>query len=499
MRIIRSFTLLLCAACASGSGMSSGSETDPAAPPALTAIDSAQIREDLFALAGDAMRGREGGTLDELRASVWVARRAREAGLEPAGDDGTYFQWWSIQRTTISDASSAALDGAPLELWREAAVASQVDTSLVLPLVWIGDASGDSLTSLHLRGRAVAALLLPPSRPPESWVSLREWRYARQAIAERVAALSRSGASAIVLVAGDSTDGAFQAISTGFRRGSYSVDTVSRSRGRALVPVLWTPARLESRVREAKLLQLDVRVEHFSYPSVNIVAKVKGTDPELSSQFVLFSGHQDHDGVRYSVDGDSIWNGADDNASVSVAMLAIGRAMARNPAPRSALFVWHGSEERGLLGSRWFVAHPTVPLSSIVAVLNGDMIGRNSPDSAALLGVQPPHLNSRALARAALEANDRIGHFTIDSTWDRPDHAERWYFRSDHLPYARAGVPAVFFTTLLHDDYHTPRDGPELIDIRKLTRMARWMYATGWAVAAERDRPDVVPGVTLER
>jgi Zn-dependent M28 family amino/carboxypeptidase len=127
------------------------------------------------------------------------------------------------------------------------------------------------------------------------------------------------------------------------------------------------------------------------------------------------------------------------------------------------------------------------------------MIGRNSPDSAALLGVQPPHLNSRALARAALEANDRIGHFTIDSTWDRPDHAERWYFRSDHLPYARAGVPAVFFTTLLHDDYHTPRDGPELIDIRKLTRMARWMYATGWAVAAERDRPDVVPGVTLER
>jgi Zn-dependent M28 family amino/carboxypeptidase len=239
--------------------------------------------------------------------------------------------------------------------------------------------------------------------------------------------------------------------------------------------------------------------ETFTYPSGNVIGVVKGTDPRLANEYVLYSGHQDHDGVRYSVNGDSIWNGADDNASVSVALLAAARAFARHPATRPVLFVWHGAEERGLLGSRWFVAHPTVPHSQIVAVLNADMIGRNDPDSAALLGVQPPHKNSNALVTAALHANDELTHFKLDTIWDRPTHAEGWYFRSDHLPYARAGIPAIEFSTLLHPDYHTPRDGPERIDIAKLTKMAKWMYATGWIVATARERPDVIPGFKLER
>ena len=196
---------------------------------------------------------------------------------------------------------------------------------------------------------------------------------------------------------------------------------------------------------------------------------------------------------------DSIRNGADDNASVDVAILAAGRAFVRAPGRRSALFVWHGAEERGLLGSRWFSAHPTVPRASMVAVLNGDMVGRNTPDSAALLGVQPPHRNSSELVAIALAANRAVGRFALDSTWDRPSHPEGWYFRSDHLPYARAGVPAVMFTTLLHPDYHTVRDEPSRIDYAKLTRMARWMYATGWVVAERDRRPALDPGFKLER
>lgn len=180
-------------------------------------------------------------------------------------------------------------------------------------------------------------------------------------------------------------------------------------------------------------------------------------------------------------------------------MLAIGRAFARQPGRRSALFVWHGAEERGLIGSRWYAANPTVPKDSIVAVLNGDMIGRNHPDSAALLGVTPPHRNSRALVDAALDANRRVAGFALDTTWDRPSHPEFWYFRSDHLPYARVGIPAIFFTTLLHPDYHTPRDEAARIDIPKLARMTRWMYATGWTVANAAQRPDLEPGFRLER
>ena len=207
-----------------------------------------------------------------------------------------------------------------------------------------------------------------------------------------------------------------------------------------------------------------MRSEQFETPSVNIIGVVRGTDPALRNEYVVFSSHQDHDGVRYAVAGDSIWNGADDNGSTSVALLAIARAWVKQPTKRSALFIYHGAEERGLLGSLWHAAHPVVPLSPIAAVLNGDMIGRNHPDTASLLGIQPPHRNSTALVQMALDANNRTGKFVLDSLWDRPSHPEGWYFRSDHVPYARLNVPSLFFTTNLHDDYHTPRDNPDRID-----------------------------------
>jgi Zn-dependent M28 family amino/carboxypeptidase len=237
--------------------------------------------------------------------------------------------------------------------------------------------------------------------------------------------------------------------------------------------------------------------ETFEYPSVNVIGAVRGTDPKLRDEFVVFSSHQDHDGVRYVVAGDSIWNGADDNGSTSVALLAIARAWVKQPAKRSALFIFHGAEERGLLGSRYHAAHPVVPLDHIAAVLNGDMIGRNHPDTAALLGSQPPHRNSLGLVQMALEANRATGRFVVDSSWDRPAHPEGWYFRSDHVPYAERRVPSLFFTTNLHQDYHTPRDEPSRIDYPKLERMARWMYMTGWLVGNAPAKPSVDAGFEL--
>ncbi len=196
---------------------------------------------------------------------------------------------------------------------------------------------------------------------------------------------------------------------------------------------------------------------------------------------------------------DSIFNGADDNASVCVALLAIARAFHQNPGRRSALFVWHGAEERGLLGSRWYATHPTVTKSSIIAVLNADMIGRNSPDSAALLGTQPPHRNSRDLVAIGLAANEEGPRFKLDTLFDKASHIEGWYFRSDHLPYARAGIPALFFTSLLHPDYHTPRDEASRIDTQKITRIAQWMYRTGWTLSNNNSRPAPDPDFKLER
>jgi hypothetical protein len=492
--------VLALAACA-GATKAPSPTASPNVPPALDRFRDEEIRRDLFALGGDAMRGREAGTLDELRASVWVAERAREAGLQPAGDDGTYYQWWPMRRVRTGQASAIGIDGRPLALWRDVIVTAPVSANVSdLPLIYVGEGKEADLSGRDIRGKAVVALLSAPANPPAANMSLRGYRWALASVRQRSQFLLQHGASAVVLVSDSVADGEFERAGTILARGRYNIDSTGTDAIPAQAPVLWVRrAMLEQLGGGTARLSAALTAESFVYPSVNVVARVPGTDPARRDEYVLFSGHQDHDGVRFPVNGDSIWNGADDNASVSVGMLAIGRAWAAHPGARSALFVWHGAEERGLLGSRWFVNHPTVPRGSIAAVLNADMIGRNSPDSAALLGSQPPHRNSAPLVAMALAANANLTRFVVDSSWDRPTHPEGWYFRSDHLPYARAGVPSLMFTTLLHPDYHTPFDNPDRIDVHKLSRMAQWMYATGWLVSETPVRPGVDAGFRLER
>jgi hypothetical protein len=502
----------------------------------------------MFALGGDAMRGREAGTLDEMRATGWVAERAREAGLQPAGDDGTFFQWWPMRRTRLSASSQIGIGGTPLRLWKDVVLLGNQASNVDVPIVFVADSS--AIASTDVRGKAAAMELPAITTQPLDQFTIRGNFQATisQRARARAAELAQAGAAAVILVSNGAANEelAFDATAAVSSRGTYGIDSAGaeagtfarpatqagapagaaanaggrgagggrggnaaaqnaggggRGRGNAaLVPTLMLRHAMLDVVKAPNArLSAQIFSETFYYPSGNVIGLVKGTDPKLANEYVLFSGHQDHDGARYSVNGDSIWNGADDNASVSVALLAAARAFSKHPAPRPVLFIWHGAEERGLLGSRWYVAHPTVPHSQIVAVLNADMIGRNDPDSAALLGVQPPHKNSNALVAAALRVNDELTHFKLDSIWDRPTHPEGWYFRSDHLPYARAGIPAIEFSTLLHPDYHTPRDEPSRINIPKLTKMSAWMYATGWVIANAKERPDVIPGFRLER
>ena len=332
---------------------------------------------------------------------------------------------------------------------------------------------------------------------------------------------TRRGAAAVILVADSVAEIAFDGIAKTQIRGAYDViggaprfvrnagggagggggagrGGRGGNAGAAPTPVLLVHRGALADFRaDGQPIEIRLRSESFESPSVNIIGMVRGTDPTLRDEYVLFSSHQDHDGVRYTVAGDSIWNGADDNATTSVALLAIARAWVKQPSKRSALFIFHGAEERGLLGSRYYVANPIVPLTKIAAVLNGDMIGRNNPDTAALLGSQPPHRNSLELVQMAIDANKLTGKFVIDSSWDRPTHPEGWYFRSDHVPYAERNVPSLFFSTNLHSDYHTPRDEPKNIDYPKLTRMTQWMYMTGWIAGNSAKRPAIDQGFVL--
>ena len=462
-------------------------------------IREADLRADLFALAGDAMRGREAGTADEMTASAWVAERAREAGLQPAGDNGTYFQFFPVERFRVSTSSTVTLDGKALRMGRDV-ITDALVAGLVDALVTV--ATDGPLEGIALKDRALVVRYAPPDTPsqdagPRTQAALRVWL---RGIQTKVAA---SAPAAIVAIVPDTAADQWNRVAVAFPRGTYALDPDGTAPPRTAprgIPLLYVrESALDAPIRSGARLVASISTDSFTYPSVNVVAKAPGRDARLAGEYVLFSAHQDHDGVRYAVNGDEVWNGADDNATTAVALLAIGRAISAQPGRRSALFVWHGSEERGLMGSRWYVAHPTVPLRSIVAVLNGDMMGRNDPTQAALLGALPPHRNSPELVQIALDANAAVSRFTIDSSWDDPQHREGWYYRSDHLPYARAGVPALFFTTLLHADYHTPFDNPERIDVAKLARMTRWMYATGRAVAEADKAPAFDPAFKLER
>ena len=493
----RSLPRLLLAGLALAAPLAASAQKKPVAKStnAESAIHEADIKRDLFALAGDHFRGREGGTLDELKASVWLADRIRETGMLPAGDDGTYFQWFNLQRTRLGKNSTLRIGTHEIKLNEDGAVVAPTNASITAPLVYVGSGSAAELAKVDIKGKAVAVQI---SGAPTDGISYR--RYVFGKFAGQAGELVKAGAVAVVFVSDAASQALYDHWGHVFERGRYSLPGAASTKVMNTPPVVWLPASAASWVQQAgQQFSTELKVESFQYPSVNIVAKMPGTDAQLKKEYVLFSTHQDHDGVRAPIAGDSIYNGADDNATGCAALLAIMRAFKQQPGRRSALFVYQGSEERGLIGSTYFSAHPTVPQSSIVAVLNAEMMGRNVADSAALLGSTPPHMNSSDLVKTALSANQAGPKFKLDTEWDKPTHPEGWYFRSDHLPYARLGIPSIMYTSLLHVDYHTPRDEPSRIDYAKLTRMTQWMYLTGWAVANRTAPPAREPGFKLER
>ncbi len=475
----------------------------PRPPAAISAIRRLDLERDLALLGGDAMRGREAGTIDEMRASMWLAEAMRKIGLAPMGDGGSWFQWWNMRRTRLSPASTVRVGGRTYPLWTGVVPATNAALDVAAPTVFLGDARD---STVEVRGRvAVVTMTAPPAAAIRSTTNTHDYNYTRAAITAVSGALGRRGAAAVILVADSIGDGAFEPVAIVQARGAYDVvggvprfvRNPNAPRPTVAPVLLVRRASLGELSADGQPAEVHLVTETFDSPSVNVIGAVRGTDPKLRDEYVVFSSHQDHDGVRFAVAGDSIWNGADDNGSTSVALLAIARAWVKQPAKRSALFIFHGAEERGLLGSRYHAAHPVAPLDHIAALLNGDMIGRNHPDTAALLGSQPPHRNSAGLVQMALEANRATGRFVVDSSWDRPTHPEGWYFRSDHVPYAERNVPSLFFSTNLHADYHTPRDEPSRIDYPKLERMTRWMYMTGWLAGNAPTKPAVDDGFVL--
>ena len=217
----------------------------------------------------------------------------------------------------------------------------------------------------------------------------------------------------------------------------------------------------------------------------NVVAVLPGRDPVLAREYVAVVAHMDHVGVGRPDRGDSIYNGADDNASGTAGLLALADAFGALPQrpARSILFIGTSGEERGLLGARWYAEHPTVPLGSIVGLVNLDMIGRNRPDSVYLNGWGKSEI-SDLVQRLAAEHRE-LGLAAGPDLEDRPVTPAD----SDHWPFQRRGVPYIFFYTGAHPDYHRPGDEPSRADPDKASRVAQLAFYTMQELANAPGRP----------
>lgn len=216
----------------------------------------------------------------------------------------------------------------------------------------------------------------------------------------------------------------------------------------------------------------------------NAAAVLEGSDARLRDEYVVVIAHMDGKGVRTPVGGDSIYNGADDNASGTAAVLEMAEAFAgAEPRPRrSLLFLTVSGEEHGFWGTLAYLSAPTVPVANIVAVLNFDMISRNNPDSVFASGMDGSTLGDRLLGIAAAHPDERL-HLVPGPTGG-----------SDHVPFWQRGIPFVMFFAGLHPDYHTPLDEPGRIDADKAARVTRMAFYLALAVADADGRPQWKPG-----
>lgn len=448
-----------------------------AAPvPAASAagrITAANLRTRVRLLADDSMRGRDTPSPQLTEAARYVADQFRSFGLRPGLGD-SYMQFYPV--TVIEPGPSGAqrllVDGPE----GEHALRSGRD--------FVAAPTGTGLTgSGPLRrfdpdssaAEASGAMLLVDARPsdmPGVFASIRR--------------VLREGDATGAIIVVDAPDSYFEGLQRffGSRRVSIGEPDLP-GKPVALVAASALPVAIRDPLSAGETLPYGwtARLETTGHvradSAMNVIGWLPGSDPELQGQYVLFTAHMDHVGVGRPVDGDSIYNGADDDASGTATVLELASAFASAPKHprRSLVFMTVSGEEKGLLGSTWYTGHPVFPLERTVADVNIDMIGRNWKDTVVAIGKEASTLGDvvdRVVAR----------HPELDMTVIADPWPEQHFFtRSDHYNFARKGIPILFFSSGLHRDYHRPSDEADRIEYGKMARIARLLYFMGGRIA----------------
>ena len=343
-----------------------------------------------------------------------------------------------------------------------------------------------SVLSEAARRGAAAVLFVPQASALENWDQMARQNFSRKELMPSVPSayaavpatsvlLSRAAAEA--LFAGEQVTGA---------------DLLARGE----------QAEYPASFQLAKRVTLKLAATTASHRPYNVVGLIEGSDPVLKNEYVTVESHLDGAVGTATVDGDAVYNSADDNASGSAANLSIAELMMTAPRPkRSVIFIWDSGEEQGLWGTRHFVANPPVPLDRIVAHVNIDMIGASrapgSADAAADRVTGPnevfligPGVLSARVAALLDRVNQAYLKITFNRAWDTAE-SEFFYPRTDAGPFLERGILTIGFTTGIHDRYHLPADEAKALDPAKTEAVARTAFVSVWALADVAERPAI--------
>ncbi|HSY64395.1 MAG TPA: M28 family metallopeptidase [Terriglobales bacterium] len=456
LRKILSAAVLLVAVCAfSQSG-------------APTHFDGKNWWDYIKVLADDNMEGRETGSSGLQRAEAYIVEQLKQAGIQPAGSDGYYQQIRFQSREIVEKDSSLALvrDGKvePLALGEDGFFSTRVDLApeLQAPMVFAGyglripERNYDDLAGLDLNGKVAVILSGSPADVPGALAS----HY--QTAAERWKTLHAAGAVGIITVPNPAVmDIPWSRMSVNRTRPSMSLadPEFNETEGEKLA-LYFNPAsasklfegsghtfdELVTIAKERKQLprfplsasiKVKAALNKKDLESANVIAKLPGNDPELKNEYVVLSAHIDHLGIGAPINGDSIYNGAMDNASGSALLLDVAGSLKKSPEKlkRSVLFVFVTGEEKGLLGSKYFAAHPTVDAKSMVADINVDMFLPIVPlKILTVYGLAESDLGD--MARQIAESHG----ITVQADLEPQRNI---FIRSDQYNFIRHGIPAL--------------------------------------------------------
>jgi peptidase M28-like protein len=432
-----------------------GSASASAARGRLPKLCPACIRAHEEFLASDAMNGRGSGTHDELVAATYIAAQLRQYGIAPAGDDGGYIQRVPLVRRKFSKAPELRFmtpgDGIPAE-----EITFTHGNEALFLQVGAPELSG-------LLQKVVLKAEPAPAIQPGAFVFLKAAAGANPPTEDDAQRAVKAGAAVVLLSENPHARAHWKTISERLFDESLELagDSGGNVEGHTILRLSEEATKRLDEMPDGTRMKVIAPAEKLEKAFTwNVLGEIKGRDRGLKAA-VLLSAHYDHVGVGEPVNGDSIYNGADDDASGTTAVLELARVLSFGPTPRrTVIFALFGSEELGGVGSTYFRQHPIMPLADIAANLEFEMIGRADPAVAPgtlwLTGWERSNLGPTLAAHGA--------HLVRD-----PHPQQNFFERSDNFFLAQKGVVAQTISSYgLHKDYHQPSDDISHLDFKHM-------------------------------